>query len=174
MLGLILLLFFAGTSVVVSPEPAPIPTVAAITRVPTPTPIPAPAVQETYILASCDEFNQGTQYVTEGSRIMIHWGWFAKTQELLEDHIEHATYEISLDGQPLIEGDWRALPSQSFIEDGYPTRVWYIELGELPAGTYRVGYRLAWDAAIDDGFEKFGPGTENEAFESGCTFVVGE
>ncbi|GAB4453538.1 MAG: hypothetical protein Kow00120_23480 [Anaerolineae bacterium] len=125
---------------------------------------------EVYVLANCEEFNQGRREVTAGRPVVIHWGWVADTRDLIAEHVAHVNYQITLNDRPI--GDWRQLTTRDLIEGGKPALYWYYYAGELPAGTYRIGYRVTWDAAINDGQEDFGPGTENESLEFGCTFVV--
>ena len=39
-------------------------------------------------------------------------------------------------------------------------------------GHYHINFALTWSAAISDGYEEFGPGTENELLDSGCSFSI--
>ncbi|MBN1283798.1 MAG: SH3 domain-containing protein [Anaerolineae bacterium] len=125
---------------------------------------------EVYILANCDEFGQGRRTVAQGSVIYIYWGWVADTRELLEEHAAHVNYDITLNDRPV--GNWRQAPVRDMIENGSPARYWYVYQGDLPVGTYRVGYRATWDTRISDGELNYGPGTDREVLEFGCTFVV--
>jgi hypothetical protein len=52
---------------------------------------------------------------------------------------------------------------------------WYVPAGELTEpGTYRIEYRASWSQQISDGYELFGPGTNNLIEEGSCTFTVGD
>lgn len=131
------------------------------------TSIPGNAV---YVLANCDEFDRGRQTVTAGRPVVVYWGWVASTRQQIEEHVAHVNYEITLNDRPL--GNWRQATIRDMTEAGKPARYWYEWVGDLPVGTYRVGYRVTWDAPVNDGDEDFGPGTANSTVEFGCTFEV--
>lgn len=126
--------------------------------------------REAYVLANCDEFNRGRQRVSSGATVFIYWGWVADSRELVEEHLAHVSYEITLNDRLI--GDWRQAQVRDTLENKKPARYFYQWVGELPVGTYRVGYRVTWDAPISDGQTEFGPGTANEVLEFGCTFEV--
>jgi hypothetical protein len=140
---------------------------------PTDTPTPHAEVgnpNQAYVLANCDEFSRGRQHADLGDTVFLYWGWVADTRASINEHVAHANYEITLNDHPV--GDWRQTQTRETFEGGKPALYWYQWVGELPAGTYRVGYRVTWDAPVTDGQQNFGPGTENEVLEYGCTFVV--
>jgi hypothetical protein len=164
----------------VTPEPPEVtatPTATSTRRIigePTPAtterPTVPPGASEVYVLANCEEFNRGRQTVQQGSVVYIHWGWVADTDTQLQNHINHVNYEVTLNDRAI--GDWRSAETRDLVEGGNPAHYWYIYMGQLPAGTYRIDYHVTWDAPITDGEKNYGPGTENEEQSFGCTFVV--
>ena len=53
-----------------------------------------------------------------------------------------------------------------------PAVDWLAVIGPLEAGTYRVEYTVSWTQQIYDGYDYFGPGTNNLQYTGTCTFVV--
>mgnify|MGYP007037822888 CR=1 FL=1 len=45
-------------------------------------------------------------------------------------------------------------------------------LGNLQPGQYYLEYTVEWDAPITDGYDDYGPGTDNEFLTSGCGFNI--
>ncbi len=180
-----------------TPEPSPTPfsaedveTAVALTLVasaPSPTPfspedietavaltlaageaVPAEDKPTDFVPANCEENGEEHQTVEEGAEIILYWHWVAETGAQIEEHVEHVEYEITLDGRPI---DWLKAETRDMYE-GNMSRYWYLSLGNLPEGTYQVDYRITWDEPITDGFTEYGPGTDNEVLEYGCTFTV--
>jgi hypothetical protein len=51
---------------------------------------------------------------------------------------------------------------------------WTIPVGTLEAGQHEASVEITWGAPITDGFDAFGPGTENETDGGSCVFTVDE
>jgi hypothetical protein len=53
------------------------------------------------IFAECDSFPRATPGVVyDSDNIIIFWSWYAKTEALAQDHIDHAQYAVTLNHQP--------------------------------------------------------------------------
>jgi hypothetical protein len=123
------------------------------------------------IFAECNGYpvaNPGLIYDTDN--VVVFWSWYARTPELVQEHIDNANYEIGyLGSNPFI-------PPVEISEIQQRTRNYWVfytvNLGRVKPGYYTIGYRLSWDNSISDGFEEFGPGTETERITGGCDFEV--
>ncbi len=144
---------------------------------PTLTPPPTSASSRTYgnlqILAECN--TAGARFrppndIGSGSTVFIWWEWFARTEQQVNDHISAATYEVRLND--LVLENWAQYVQPVQQQGDLYFASWVVPVGQLPAGTYQVSFRVTWSRQIDDGFDRFGPGTANTVLESGCTFTV--
>lgn len=122
------------------------------------------------IFAECNQFmeraNPGILYDTD--RIVIFWSWFASTPELVQEHVDNAGYAVALNnvGLPTIN----VSPIEQRTNDFW---VFYTaDIGQLEPGSYRVDFNLVWGETISDGYDDYGPGTENPEFNSNCNFTV--
>lgn len=124
------------------------------------------------VLAYCDDRSLGSPppaNLAAGSTIDIFWNWFAVTRQQITDHLETATYTITLDGQTL---SYREFQTPIRSENGQYIVYWYVPTEPLEAGQHRITYRVTWSDAITDGFQNFGPGTVNPEQTGSCTFNV--
>ncbi len=121
------------------------------------------------IFAECSEAPRaepGLIYDTDN--IVIFWSWFAKTQAQVQDHLAQANYEVTLNHQPFFD-----VVVSPIAKRGPNFFVFYtVQVGNLTPGTYGVEYRVTWDAAINDGFADYGPGTANEQDRGACQFTI--
>jgi len=105
--------------------------------------------------------------------IVVYWSWFARTPEQVESHIANSSYVITLNGQPF--PDVNVSPIQQVPGDNNWWVFYTVNLGDAwQPGSYGVQYNLSWVNTITDGYEDFGPGTDNEFFDSGCAFTIEE
>lgn len=107
----------------------------------------------------------------EGQSIDIWWGWFARTEQQVQDHIDNAVVELRANGE-LIEGvnQYRSVivPAQ----DGTYVAYWYVPYGPLESGEYEITYTVSWQRQITDGFDFFGPDTSIPFEQEACVFTV--
>jgi hypothetical protein len=123
------------------------------------------------IFAECSAYpkaDPGLIYDTD--TILVFWSWFARTRAEMQDHLDNAQYSITLNGQ--------TFPSVniSTFERRPGSANWWtfytVNLGHMRPGEYGIAFKVEWDEAISDGFEDFGPGTDNVSLNGGCTFQV--
>jgi hypothetical protein len=126
------------------------------------------------VLAYCDNKVFGRPAptnLTAGATIDVFWSWFASTPELVQQHVDNATYDVRVDGTPL--ENWRQYGgSVRKQNDGNYYKYWYVPYGPLAAGTHTITYRVTWSAQITDGYDVFGPGTNRETESGTCTLLV--
>jgi len=108
--------------------------------------------------------------LASGSSVEIYWAWYATDPELIDQHTETVSYEVRLNDQLL--SDWQQYGQRVVQVGNMWAKYWYVPVGRLEAGTYRITYRATWDETISDGITTFGPGTSNLVEEGSCTFTV--
>lgn len=109
--------------------------------------------------------------IFDTDEIRVFWSWFAKTPAQVQAHIDNARYAITLNGQTLPNVNVSAIRRQAGSANYW---VFYtVSLGDKwkPDG-YGINFHLEWANPITDGFDDYGPGTENEVIDSGCFFEV--
>jgi len=105
--------------------------------------------------------------------LVIYWSWYARTPEQVESHIANSSYVVTLNGQ--IFDSVRVSPIQQVPGDNNWWVFYTVNTGTgWQPGSYGIQYNLSWVNTITDGYEDFGPGTENDFFDSGCAFTVEE
>ena len=138
-----------------------------------PTPEPPRALP---VFALCDEPALGLpapQDLSEGTLIVVWWAWLARTADQIQQHLDHAEYEITVDGIPL--NNWAEYQGAPGQEDGNWVVYWYVPfLRELRAGEHRIEYRATWRERIFDGIGFYGPGSTTPSETGSCTFTVRE
>lgn len=152
---------------------APIPTNSG--PISAPTTSGEPVVQDrVLVLAECDNAaarQPAPSNLADGSTIQLYWRWFARTEQQVRDHLDAAQYSLRINGQPVSRTRLNFTPiSQRPGGDFYVD--WLSVVGPLDAGTYRVEYTVSWSRQIYDGYDYFGPGTNNLQYVGTCTFVV--
>src|SRR5690606_4005244 len=126
------------------------------------------------VLAYCNNNAFGRpppRNLAAGSSIDVFWGWFARTREQVQNHINNAVYEVRVNGVLLDNYD----PYRGSIRlesDGNYHVYWYVPTDPLNAGPVTITYKVTWENQITDGYASFGPGTSNESEEGTCTFTV--
>ncbi len=126
------------------------------------------------VLAYCNDTSYGRPAPTNlaaGSTIDIWWSWFAKTEAQIQDHLANVIYTVTIDDVPLRDwGQFRTTVRQQ--ADGNYYVYWYVPAGPLTAGPHEINYRVTWREQISDGYDSFGPGTNNAVQTGSCTFSV--
>jgi hypothetical protein len=128
----------------------------------------------TDVLAYCDNPFFGSPAPTDlaaGSRIDLFWGWYARTREQVQQHVDNVIYDVRVNDQPITQ--WRNYASPVNLEgDGNYHIYWFVPV-ELPEpGEYTISYRVTWRNQITDGYRNFGPGTGIPSETGSCTFRV--
>jgi len=155
----------------------------AITPVGTPPPtIAYRSTRRTDVLAYCDlpDYpNEAGKKFTRESTITIFWSWYAQTRDQINDHVNYSQYEVTLEQK---EGDgwrrvqsldrWREYRTNTVQQRGQFFVYWYVPVGKLAPGEYRVVYKLTWTQTVDDGSKTFGPGGLEEVNTGTCLFSV--
>ena len=134
--------------------------------------VPGRTANPGLIFAECADVegaDPGILYDTDSIRVF--WSWFAKTAEQVQHHINTAQYSISLHGLPIPNVEVSEVKQ---IPGSLNWWVFYtVNFGDKwEPGVYEIGFSVGWSEAITDGYENFGPGTENERMGSRCQFVI--
>jgi hypothetical protein len=126
------------------------------------------------VLAYCDDPRFGRPAPTNlaaGSTIDVFWSWFAATPELVQQHLDNVVYEVRVDG--VLLQNWRQYQTsiRQQADSNYYV-YWYVPAGPLSAGEHQITYRVTWRAPISDGYDSYGPGTNNPVETGSCSFTV--
>ena len=126
------------------------------------------------IFAECSQVAgaaPGRLYDTDN--LTIFWSWFARTPQQVQDHQAKAIYEVifyapGAPPQPL------PVNARPIVRRGNKHWAFYVvELGgSWPPGSYNVSYRVTWTEPTFDGFENFGPGTDNPELRGNCSWEI--
>lgn len=127
------------------------------------------------VFALCDDLTLGgggpPTTLAAGSTIVVWWGWLASTAAHIEEHLSAATYEVRVNGE-LLANVSRYRSSILRPTNDYAV-YWYVPYDRaLQSGTVQITYRVTWSRRITDGYQDFGPGTNNLVEEGSCTFTV--
>jgi hypothetical protein len=134
---------------------------------------PSQVRQGADIFAMCDNPEFGVSppsNMAAGSTAEVYWAWLVKDRELMDQHLANVNYEVRINGRLLSNWEQYGQPVQN-LGNAYG-KYWYVPVGELEAGDYRVTYRATWSQQISDGWALYGPGTRNVVEEGSCTFTV--
>lgn len=156
------------------PPPLPTPTPALPTATPSPipaTPVPTATLQPIYVRAFCTSIGQSAKTVVpRGKPVTIIWGWGARTEAQINDHLQNNLTTITLDGKAL-KGEqmggiqWDGASNQFKV-------VWGAPVGALEPGQHLVTYDVSWKKKIEDGDSTYGPGGAHEKAHDECQIIV--
>lgn len=144
----------------------------AAAETPTPNSSVAGEGRRVEVLAYCRQKGVRPPAITTADSVFVEWSWFVSRPELMDQHVENATYEVRLDGE-LLE-DWEQYAEEVKQESGVWIIYWYYPVGRLDPGEHQVSYRVTWDETITDGYANFGPGTARESETGDCTLTVAD
>jgi len=141
--------------------------VEATTASPRVTPSPEPV----YVRAFCTLIGSDPKTTApRGAPVIIVWGWGAKTETQVQDHLDNNLTRVTLDGVE-IAGTLRDGIFRS-EGNGLYEAVWISPVGSLAPGTHIITYDLSWKKRIYDGSNTYGPGGEFETQHDECQLVV--
>lgn len=129
-----------------------------------------------WIFAECNTVpgsNPGLLWDTDN--LTVFWSWFARTPQLVQEHIDTARYEVFLSSPYASRQTFPNVQRSAIVqrEDGNYWVFYTANLGDgFKPGQYTVDYYVTWDRVISDGYDSFGPGTTNIGLLSSCTFNV--
>jgi hypothetical protein len=111
----------------------------------------------------------------DSDTLVVFWSWFAKTPELVQEHIDTAQYEVYLSSDYAYRQSFQQVNISQIVqrEDGNYYVFYVANLGSgFRSGGYVIDFYLTWNQTISDGYDDFGPETDNPFFISTCTFDV--
>lgn len=129
------------------------------------------ALSSENLLADCDGDGQTAQ--PPADRLGLVWSWYAADEGLLRDHHVNAVYDVTIGDNRLYHWTFITQAQPEPLHNDDPTIYYYTPLGQaLPTGTHLIELSLAWREAVDDGYDRYGPGTENPVYTGSCRFAV--
>jgi hypothetical protein len=125
------------------------------------------------VFAFCDNRAYGIpapEGLGAGSTIDIYWAWFASTEQQVRDHVDSATHDLQVNGEPIENvNQYRTSIGR---ENGDYVTYWYVPFGPLASGTYEITYTVTWSRQIFDGYGYYGPNTSTPFEQEKCTLVI--
>ncbi len=122
------------------------------------------------VFAECDGFQLATPgLVYDTDSVTIFWSWFTRTSAQMDQHLATAQYSVRLN-TALLDNVTRSEPGR---RGGVNTWVFFQStVGNLQPGHYEVEYKLSWSEPHFDGYDDYGPGTENPELTGRCNFNI--
>jgi tRNA A-37 threonylcarbamoyl transferase component Bud32 len=140
------------------------------TSPPEPTASPTSVLEPILIHPYCEMDGESPVYVERGRPVTLVWTWTAAQANLIQDHIETASYEIYLDGERI---EAERMGEIEYVSDkNWYTVSWFADVGVLSEGEHVAERRLSWSRQISDGWDTYGPGGEIETEAHTCTIIV--
>lgn len=99
----------------------------------------------------------GRYLIGDTTGVTLYYLWFAATDEQVLDFINHAQFDITLDGESLFETPeeaalyWQEIGPFSFAGRTVRQASWLLELPEMEPGEYVIETVISLDAAVEDG-----------------------
>jgi hypothetical protein len=122
-----------------------------------------------YVAPFCTLLGEGdTQTEKYGNIFILSWGWIAQTREQVVDYLENAVTKVTFNGEEITDAE----RGDIYAEDEAYHVFWNKTLGILDRGKYTMTFFEEYRSAIFDGWEYFGPGTDNESVENTCYLIV--
>jgi hypothetical protein len=121
------------------------------------------------IFAECDSYPLALPgIVYDNDNVVVYWSWFTKTREQMDQQLANANYAVKMNG-----AYFNPVQLSEPERRGGNWWVFYTApVGNLRPGHYEVDYQLTWNAPVNDGYQDFGPGTDNPIQASTCNFDV--
>jgi len=121
------------------------------------------------IFAECDAFPLAEPgLVYDNDSVTIFWSWYTATIEDMQQHLDNAIYRVTFNTADLP----MTTRSEPIERDGNIYVFYSANVGNLRPGHYEVGYSLNWRAAVNDGYDDYGPGTARPFQNNICNFDV--
>jgi hypothetical protein len=136
--------------------------------------IPSTSKNTVRVFIYCANYGKSPVEASQDDEIIVYDGWGAENEDLLEDYINNVIRDIRFDGKK-IEYDTMSEISPYYDDqgnfEGY--NVFFEKnIGKLSPGTHIVEGVVSWKQKIYDGWDYFGPGTDNETGEGFCEIIV--
>ena len=121
-----------------------------------------------YVAWHCDE-----EHVSTESEIVLFYYWTTLEKEQIGDYFPVAEHHVTINGlQTAIKTDGFGEIEQD--EDGNFKQMYWMNLGSLDPGRYKINTIVDIKEPVFDGWDWFGPGTELPTFNRTCPVIVGD
>jgi len=128
-------------------------------------------IQKTQIMFNCDNEENLPMNLKTNYHIQTYVRWGAKTEEQVNDFIESADCVILVDNKKV-----DSYISHSTVNPVPGKDMFFVhsscDVGKLESGTHKILTRFVFDKRIYDGYDRYGPGTDNPTYEGTCTVTI--
>lgn len=97
--------------------------------------------------------------IAPGDTVTLYYYWFARTEDQVQDFIDTAYFEITLDGEPVfnsqteVKAGWGPIETYTYCERDVKRARWYFNLPPLVAGEHTLHTVITILTDVDDGVE---------------------
>jgi len=136
--------------------------------------LPSPTVDESganivYVAPFCTILGEeDTQTEEYGNAFELSWGWKAQTEQQVFDYIEAAITKVTFNEEEITDAE----QTDVYEEGGTYHVFWWKSMGVLERGKYKMTFFEKYETEIFDGWDYFGPGTDNVSTEDTCYLIV--
>jgi hypothetical protein len=109
-----------------------------------------------------------TREIEYGKSVELHWGWQALTEQQVNDYINNAVTTVTFHHDEIKD----ATQGDIYESGGINFVLWWKELGVLGRGKYEMTYYVEFKAIIFDGWEYYGPETNNVTINDKCYLII--
>ncbi|MCD6356308.1 MAG: hypothetical protein J7L66_03385 [Anaerolineaceae bacterium] len=117
---------------------------------------------------ACDDFS-----VEAGKELGFFYEWTSKTEEQNNEYFKVAEHRITINGVP-IDAILEGVGDIEYDKEGNSRQLYWVVVGDFPPGTYEIVNTIEITKPVYDGWDWYGPDSENPSLESGCTMTVGD
>jgi len=122
-----------------------------------------------YIPTNCGE---QIRVLPPSAEYGVRFGWGTKEEIQMDEFLQAARIGLSIDGKPV---NYDGRTASILNEESSMFVVWFYKIvGTFELGLHSIEQKIIFDDEYSDGFEIYGPGTENEVLIYKCEFMIQE
>jgi predicted amidohydrolase YtcJ len=132
---------------------------------------PTAVTRATQVKMNCDAKGGSPVHVSAQDSVQTYIRWGAKSIDQLDEYKASVRHSVFVNG-----GQIASTVSHGGVEDVAGQDMVLVQsmfdVGVLKPGQYSIRTQLTFDRKLTDGFDWYGPGTQNPTVEGTCTVVV--
>jgi len=115
---------------------------------------------------NCEDFS-----IPAGTNIGLFYEWTSQTEEQNKAYFEAAEHQVYVNDNP-IDAVMDGLNGVEEDGQGYFKQLFWMDIGNYPAGTYTLRNVITFTEPVFDGWDWYGPDSDYAIMESECTVTV--
>ena len=102
----------------------------------------------------------------------LSFGWGTNEENQMDEFFQSARIELSIDGKPV---NYDGRTTNILHEESSMFVVWFYKIvGTFELGLHSIEQKIVFNDEYSDGFENYGPGTENKEIIDKFDFIIEE